>query len=183
MRSGVRSWKVRRGARWVFEADPGGPGRGERVKEQEWDGWLFLKRAMARERREVEGSEGVRAVEWGVRRKVVWGLGWCGRGGGEEGGYACVVMELMSVSTEVREEEEEEDGPGVMAGARAGIGSAVRQVRERAASVWYGEECGTGTKLMKTPGGKEGARILRYQPRLGWWMDQQMVDVGVSWDR
>ena len=43
----------------------------------------------------------------------------------------------------------------------------VRQAKESAASVWYGESGGRGNIGINTPGGKEGERIRMYQPRFG----------------
>lgn len=62
-------------------------------------------------------------------------------------------------------------------------GRFVRLAKESAASAWNGDVDGTGARAMNAPGGKEGARILMYQPRFGLWIVQQSVDVAFSWTR
>ena len=53
----------------------------------------------------------------------------------------------------------------------------MRHEKDKAASVKFGEERGTGSSGIKTPGGKAGDRMRMYHPCFGRWIIQQIVDV------
>lgn len=53
----------------------------------------------------------------------------------------------------------------------------VRHEKDKAASIKFDEERGTGSSGIKAPGGKAGDRMRMYHPCFGRWMIQQIVDV------
>jgi hypothetical protein len=57
-------------------------------------------------------------------------------------------------------------------------GIFVLELKDIAASVWYGALEGTGVRGMNTPGGNMGERMRMYHPRIGRWIVQQTVLVG-----
>ena len=62
---------------------------------------------------------------------------------------------------------------------RVAPGTFVRQLNDNAASAWYGAVWGTGINGIKNPDGNPGERIRMYHPRLGRWIVQQIVFVGL----
>ena len=59
----------------------------------------------------------------------------------------------------------------------------MRHEKDKAASVKFGEERGTGSSGIKTPGEKAGDRMRMYHPCFGRWIIQQIVDVWLCYDK
>ena len=195
--TGVRSWYVSNGS-GVGSAAPvsGEPaGSGESVNESECDGTWFLSAATTRPN--SDGcAVGTCASECGVRTKRVMGAaggidasrsctlrgeGGCTRTAGllgGVGGYECGAGSVASVASESVEvfgnAEEPAAVPGYLGGA------FVRQENDRAASAWYGDDCGSGVRAICIPGGNDGARMWMYHPRFGRCIDHCRVDVAFS---
>lgn len=94
------------------------------------------------------------------------------------GGYECRLVELEVISSSCSVNWELELGRSTVEGDEEGE-MFVRELKERAASVWRGDEAGTGVNGMNTPGGNVGERMRMYHPRRGRCIDHWTVLVGL----